>query len=504
MASLFLARALVRQHERAVRTALGASLRHVIRAQFAESLLVCLAGLAAAVALNFAALPILPQVLPELNEVGESLLRPSGMLVAFGIACTLAVAGALALMPILLRRQVSVTSGLTSAGRGISVRARGREILAAVQLALILVLLALGSLVGRSFMQALRSDPGFNPAGVITFRASLPADQKARVAEAFEAARIVASVPGTRRVAFSFESPLGGGFAAKHTSRAHLDTTDPMIPMRLASSGYLETLGARLLRGRSLTEEEVRLERSVAVLNESAARALFGQEDPVGRVVRTGFGNSVLTIVGLVRDMRTAGLDRPADPAIYYPYLPYFGSGVVFVVRTTEPLDLFIPAVTRRLSAWNASVVVRSGRSLEAGLRATIRPRLRAGYLLGAFALLGLLIGTVGLYGTLSADVSRHSRDLGIRLALGASAASILHEVVGRGARLVAVGVVLGTAGSAGAATSIRGHLFGIAPWDGASFVTAVTLMVVAAMIAILLPALRAARIDPAVTLRQG
>lgn len=123
---------------------------------------------------------------------------------------------------------------------------------------------------------------------------------------------------------------------------------------------------------------------------------------------------------------------------------------------------------------------------------------------MGTFALLGLLIGTVGLYGTLSADVSRHSRDLGIRLALGAPAASILRQVVGRGARLVTAGVVLGTAGSAGAATLIRRHLFGIAPWDGASLVTAVTLMVVAAMIAILLPALRAARIDPAVTLRQG
>lgn len=372
VASLFLARALARQHESAVRTALGASLRHVIRAQFAEALLVCLAGLGAALALNVVAQPLLPDVFPELDEVGTELLRPSGMLVAFGIVCTLAVAGALALMPVLLGRRTSVTAGLTSSGRSVSGRARGREILAAVQLALILVLLALGSLVGRSFMQALRSDPGFNPSGVITFRASLPAEEKARVAEAFEAARIVASLPGTRRVAFSFESPLGGGFAAKHTARAQVDPADPMIPIRLGSSGYLETLGARLLRGRSLTEEEVRSERSVAVLNESAARALFGPQDPVGRVVRSGFGNSVLTIVGLVRDMRTSGLDRAADPAIYYPYLPYFGSGVVFSVRTTEPLDRFIPTVTRRLSSWNAAVVVRSGRSLETALRATI------------------------------------------------------------------------------------------------------------------------------------
>ncbi len=504
VASLFLARALARQHESAVRTALGASLRHVIRAQFAEALLVCLVGLGAAFALNMVAQPLLPDVFPELDEVGAELLRPSGALVGFGVACTLVVAGALALLPALLRRQASVTSGLTSAGRGVSAPPRGRALLAAVQLALMLVLLALGSLVSRSFIQALKSDPGFDPSGVITFRVSLPAEEKARLAEAYEAARIVASLPGTRRVAFSFEAPLGGGFAAKHTSRAEADTADPMIPIRLGSSGYLETLGARILRGRTLTEEEVRSERSVAVLNESAARALFGSQDPVGRIVRSGFGNSVLTIVGLVHDMRTSGLDRAADPAIYYPYLPYFGSGVVFSVRTTEPLERFIPAVTRRLASWNAAVVVRSGRSLEAGLRQTIRPRLRAGSLVGAFALLGLLIGMVGLYGTLSADVSRQRRELGIRLALGASAGSILGRVLGRGLRLVAAGVVLGMAGSAGAAVLIRRHLFGIGPWDGVSFATAVALMVAAASIAILVPALRAARLDPAATLRQS
>ena len=504
VASLFLARALARQHESAVRTALGASLRHVIRAQFAEALLVCLVGLGAAFALNMVAQPLLPDVFPELDEVGAELLRPSGALVGFGVACTLVVAGALALLPALLRRQASVTSGLTSAGRGVSAPPRGRALLAPVQLALVGVLLALGSLVSRSFIQALKSDPGFDPSGVITFRVSLPAEEKARLAEAYEAARIVASLPGTRRVAFSFEAPLGGGFAAKHTSRAEADTADPMIPIRLGSSGYLETLGARILRGRTLTEEEVRSERSVAVLNESAARALFGSQDPVGRIVRSGFGNSVLTIVGLVHDMRTSGLDRAADPAIYYPYLPYFGSGVVFSVRTTEPLERFIPAVTRRLASWNAAVVVRSGRSLEAGLRQTIRPRLRAGSLVGAFALLGLLIGMVGLYGTLSADVSRQRRELGIRLALGASAGSILGRVLGRGLRLVAAGVVLGMAGSAGAAVLIRRHLFGIGPWDGVSFATAVALMVAAASIAILVPALRAARLDPAATLRQS
>ena len=504
VASLFLARALARQHESAVRTALGASLRHVIRAQFAEALLVCLVGLGAAFALNMVAQPLLPDVFPELDEVGAELLRPSGALVGFGVACTLVVAGALALLPALLRRQASVTSGLTSGGGGAPPPPRGRALLAAVQLALMLVLLALGSLVSRSFIQALKSDPGFDPSGVITFRVSLPAEEKARLAEAYEAARIVASLPGTRRVAFSFEAPLGGGFAAKHTSRAEADTADPMIPIRLGSSGYLETLGARILRGRTLTEEEVRSERSVAVLNESAARALFGSQDPVGRIVRSGFGNSVLTIVGLVHDMRTSGLDRAADPAIYYPYLPYFGSGVVFSVRTTEPLERFIPAVTRRLASWNAAVVVRSGRSLEAGLRQTIRPRLRAGSLVGAFALLGLLIGMVGLYGTLSADVSRQRRELGIRLALGASAGSILGRVLGRGLRLVAAGVVLGMAGSAGAAVLIRRHLFGIGPWDGVSFATAVALMVAAASIAILVPALRAARLDPAATLRQS
>ena len=504
VASLFLARAVARQHETAVRMALGASVRHAVRAEFAEALLVSLAGLGAALALNRLAQPLVAEMLPELRAVGPELLRVGQALVAFGVVSCVAISGSLAVLPAVLRWRTPPLAALSTSPRVGPARTRWREMLVTVQLAVILVLLAIGGLVGRSFVEALRTDPGFDPAGVITFAASLPAAPDARIAAAYEMADVVASLPGTKRVGFSLESPLRFALAAKHSVRGEVEAADPTIPFRLTSSGYLETLGARLVRGRLLEEADVRASRPVTVLNESAARLLFGTTDPVGRTVRSAMGNAELTVVGVVRDMRTSGLDRAADPTLYRPYLPYFGSGVVVSVRTSESLDRFVSVLGGRLRAWNPAVVPRGAALLDEGMRRTIQPRLRATFLVGAFAILGLVIGSVGLYGTFSADVNRLARELGIRLALGAPPRSVLGQVLRRGARVVVTGGVVGLAGSAAAAVLIRRHLYGIEPWDGASFAVAVALLAAAASIAVLVPALRAARIDPAVTLREG
>ncbi len=504
VASLFVARAMSREHETVVRLALGASLRHVVRAQFAEALLVSLIGFAASLALDYVARPLIPELLPELRAVGPELLQTGPALVAFGLACCAVVAVSLALLPAVVRWRTPRLSALSATTQRASARTRGRELLAAVQLAIILVLLALGSLVGRSFVQALRTDPGFEPVGVITFTANLSAAPDARIASAYELAALVSSLPGTKRVAFSFEPPLGGAFAAKHSADADIEAADPTVPIRLTSSGYLETLGARLVRGRLLEEADVRSRRLVAVLNESASRLLFGAADPVGRSVRSAFGNSTLTVVGVVRDMRTSGLDRAAEPTLYRPYLPDFGSGVVVSARTTEPLERFVPALRERVRGWNPTVVPRRAALLHDGLRRTILPRLRATVLVGAFAILGLVIGSIGLYGTLSADVNRRTRELGIRLALGAPGRSVLAVVAWRGTRVVGAGLGVGVAGSAAAAVLVRRHLYGVGPWDGMSLALAVVLLIVASAAAVLLPALRAARLDPAVTLREG
>jgi putative ABC transport system permease protein len=294
------------------------------------------------------------------------------------------------------------------------------------------VLLTAGSLVARSSVEAPRTDPGFDPAGVVNFRVNLPSTQETRIASAYDMAAVVSSLPGTTRVAFSFESPLGGGFAAKHSTGTEILATDPMIPIRLVSSGFLEALSARVTRGRLLEEADIRSEGLVAVLNESAARIFFRDADPVGRTVRSGFGGQLLTVVGVVRDMRTSGLDRPSGPVLYRPYMPYFGSDMVFSVRTSEPFDRFVPALRARLRVWNPVAV-----------------------LVGVFAILGLIIGCFGLYGTFSADLTRSTRELGIRLALGASARSVLARVLTREARVVMAGVAVGLGGSVAAAASL-------------------------------------------------
>lgn len=503
VASLFLARALARRHETAVRRALGASFGHTLREQLVEALLVCGAGLGLALALNEWGQSLVPVFVPELRNVGPELLSTGSTLVAFGVVTSLVVACALTLLPVLQSRRLALLPALSGSGRATSVRAGWQGRLASAQLAVILVLLALGGLIGRSFVEALRTPPGFDAAHAITLRASIPGPAEARTGGAYELARVIAAVPGTSGVGFAAERPIGLTYSASHSTRpGEFTATDPSVPFRLVDGGYFRALGTRLVSGRVMTEAEVRGQADVAVLNQSAARLLFGAIDPVGRQVHSALGNTMLRVVGVVEDMRSEGLDRNAPPMLYRGYHPFFGSDVFFTVRTARNPDDYAAAVQARVKDWNARVVLRDIVPMEARLRETVAGRMRASALVGGFALLGLLVGTVGLYGTVAAYAQQLRRELGIRLALGAPTGSVLRRVLGHGLRLVAAGTVVGVAASAAAAVFIRKQLYGILPWDLPAFAAALVLLVAAALSASLVPALRASRINPAEVLR--
>jgi predicted permease len=503
LASLFLARALGRRHETAIRRALGASVWHTLLEQLAETFLVCAAGLAVALVLNEYASSLVPGFLPELRSIGPALLDTAWPLVAFGAGVACLAAGALAVLPALHSRRIGLTAVLAEGGRSATVRTRWQGVLASAQLAVILVLLTLGGLIGRSLVEALRTDPGFSASGAITLRAAIPGRAGARKAAAYDLARVLASVPGTGAVGFSAEPPLGEYYSCTHSIHpGPYAAADPSLAFRLVDDGWFRALGTRLVRGRTLTEDEVRSGRGAAVLNESGARLLFGGADPVGRQVRSAFGDEAFTVVGVVRDMRSAGLDRRAPAAIYRPYIP-FGGSVVFTVRTPRTADEFLAIARGRARAWNAGVILRDAASLDADLRQTVASRMRASALVGGFALLGLLVGTVGLYGTIAGHVQRQQREVGIRMALGASEASIRRRVLGHAARLVVPGAVAGLALSAAGAAFVRTLLYGVRPWDAASFAIALLLLGGAALCASWLPAVRASRVSPTEALRQ-
>ena len=414
----------------------------------------------------------------------------------------LIVACALTVLPALQARRTDLRAAIAEGGRLATARTRWQAGLASAQLAVILVLLTLGALVGRSFVEALRTDPGFDPSNAVTFRTPVPGSRAVRTSAAYELAGVIASVPGTVSVGFSAEPPLGEYYSATHSTHAGgFVASDPSLDFRLVDDGYFRALGARLVKGRFFTEAEVRDAGTAAVLNESAARLLFRRSDPIGRHVHAGFGGDILTVVGLIKDIRTAGLDVDAPPMLYRPYRA-FASEVVFTVRATRPIDAYLAAVEARARTWSAAVVVRDAGTLDSQLRKTVASRMRAATLIGGFGLLGLLIGSVGLYGTVAAQVERSRRELGIRIALGASTKSVVRRVLAAGTRLMMFGALAGLVASAVAAGFVQKLLYGVRPWDLASFMLALALLGAGALAASLAPALRAARIDPAETLR--
>ena len=503
VASLFLDRALGRMRETAVRVALGASLWRVLRASLLESLLVCGAGSALALSLERLARPVVLTYMPDLNVLGPELLNTGPALLGFGVLTCLLVALTVALLPALQARNPAVAVTLAQGGsRGSRSSTPWRSFLVAAQVAIILVLLTVGSLVGRSFLQALRMDPGYDPRSAMTVAAWLPMERDRRTAADYELLDLIKGIPGTERASFGVNHPLGEMTSCSfRVGEGDYRSTDPMISLKSVDGGYFEAMGARLVAGRTFTEDEVKRWSAVVVLNESAARQLFGLENPIGRVARMSFLDRRNTVVGVVKDLRTRGLDRAAPLEAYLPFTPWGGTQT-FLVRTQANPAAFASTLRTRVKAMNAGIRLMRFESLQEATADTIRDRLRAGVLVGGFALLGLLIGSVGLYGILASQVRERRREIGIRLAVGATPRNIAQRILSQGGSVVGFGTAAGLVASAFAARLVQKDLYGISPMDVPSFALALTLLLSTALLACLIPARRAAKVDPMVALR--
>ena len=505
VASLLFSRALARRQEMAVRTALGAELRHLFGAYFLESLLLCAGGLILALGLDVAARPMVLVLLPELHKVGPELLRPGWGLLLFGFALCLGVAFVLAALSSLTDRRFNLSRAL---GQGGPTATEGRHplrsALVSIQVAVILVLMTVGCLLTRSFTKALTLDPGFNPNRVVSFDVDLPAASNAWTSAGFDLQGLALEVPGTRGVTFSKGHPLGKPqwicTLGNHPGPPLKD--DPEVNFLPVSAGYFEVLQARMKEGRGFTEAEVRGGGAVVVLNASAARLLFPEKEPLGQTVHLGMGDRMATVIGIVGDFRSTALDQAVVPFFYVPYFQNFGSFIDLSVRTDLPAAEFQKAFRSRLRAWNGDARIGSVRALSDLAGNTLKERFRATVLIGGVALLGLLIGSAGLYGTLTTQVAQGLREMSIRMALGARTGEILNLVLLRGARQVAAGVAVGLLGGWGAARLLEHQLFGIGPFDPVSFASATLILGSACFVSSLVPAWRAASADPAQVLR--
>ena len=517
LANLFLVRATVRQRELALRTALGASRLRIVGQVLGEAAVLGaaggVAGLVVAQVLVAALLAIGPADLPRVTEVG---LRWSAaavtLLVALGASLVVGIA------PAVRAWRGDVRGALQGGDRGASQgRGRLRTLLVFAEVALTTVLLLTTVVLGRSFQRVHAVDPGFRPAQVLTIRLSLPrARYNGRAAiEGFyqQLQPRLASLPGVRGAAAANVVPMNGYLA---TAAFFVDGTivkgAPEAHYRMISPDYFRVLGIPLREGRGFTAADRHDAAPVAIINATLARLYFAGGSAVGRRMRLADGGSMpreVEIVGVAGDVRHFGLEKEVTMEAYVPIAQvpdpttiWLANNMYWVVHTDgSPLAL-ANTVRREIGAVDPTVAASFVRSMDQWVAGTLAPRRFNLQVVAAFAASALVLAMVGVYAVSAAAVAARRREIGIRAALGASRRQVINLVLGTALMPVLGGLATGIAVVVLAGGALGGMLFGVQPGDPLSIATAVATLSAAALLANLLPAVRAVAVDPVATLR--
>ena len=508
--SLLLGRGAQRRVEFAMRAALGAGRLRILRQLLTESLLLAAIGGAVGLLLadwGVAALTaIAPAGLPRANAIGLDAR-------AFGVAAaiTTLVGVAVGLLPALDLSRVDLRDRLQQGSRTTAVGQLWiRRGLVVTEVALALVLLVSAGLLMRSLDRLFSIDPGFNPSRVLTMQVQLsgPRFNDLTAADRFltQALDAVRKVPGVRSAAFTSQLPLSGD-DGEFGARFEGDNPNDAYPVfRYAvTPGYFETVGIPLHRGRSFDDHDTNASLHVVIISDAVAREKFSGQDPIGRRMRVGPATGPwFTIVGVVGDVQQLSLAAGDHWAVYLPAPQswFVDRAMSLVARTSGDPAPAAPIV--RDAIWSVDhqqPIVRTA-TLEGLVTATETQRRFARILFQAFGLAALILAAIGIYGILAAGVAERTREIGVRAALGASRADVLKLVLGQGLTLTTVGVVIGLAGCAGASRAIATLLFGVTRLDPATYALVVVLLGAVAAVACVVPARRAAHIDPALALR--
>ena len=510
LANLLLARTGERQREAAVRTALGASRRRVLRQLDIENLLLAAIGGAAGFALASGLLTTLATQLPvDLPRFDEVRLGAT----AVGVAVLLTVITGLlfSFVPALRLSAAPPREALASGGRSMSAQdgSRLRSALVAGEVALSTVLLAVAGLLVVSFLKLLTVPAGFDSTGAVLATLvpspALEDDDAARVAFFDRALAEVRVLPGVETAALVSFAPLRGEAHVHTLSREHDTrpiTLRPAGNIRYISPDYFRALGIRLVRGRLFTDAD--RGRPVMVVNERLAATLWPGEDPIGKRLHQGDVDQPLQeVIGAIADTREVALQRTPVPM---GYVPYWGrrvpSTATLVLRT--PLDESMLAAPLRQALWRVDAGIPAPQiiSLTDAVSQAVAPERFQATMVAVFAAGALLLAAVGIYGVPAYLVARRRQELGIRLALGASPRTLVSMVVRQGLVPVAAGLVLGLAGALAAGRAVSALLFEVSPSDPATLGVVVALLGAVAMVACYIPARRATRIDPVTALR--
>ncbi|MGH9834747.1 MAG: ABC transporter permease [Blastocatellia bacterium] len=519
VANLLLARASARQKEIAIRAALGAGRFRLIRQLLIESALLALLGGGLGLLLAQWGVEALIAAIPDnvLNFMPYLRgLALDGRTLAFTGALALVTIIVFGLAPALHASKLDLQSALKEGGRtsGEGSRRRLRDLLVVGEIALALVLLVGAGLMMKSLMRLLEVDPGFDPKNVLTFSVSLPAAKFDRNEEVYafhhQLISRLESLPGVKGAGTVTVIPLIGG----NTTRFY-DAAQPRpapggeteANLREVSDNYFRVLGVPLVAGRHFNERDKADAPAVVIVNQTLAKRVFPNGDAVGqRLIFTGDDSSPNQIVGVVGDEKVNGLAEQTTPVVYYPFLQDTTPGLTknLVVRTEGDPAALVSAIRNECRELEPGLTVAQVMTMEqiiANSPSTFMRRYPA-LLIGVFAAVALLLAAIGIYGVMSYSVSQQTREIGVRLALGARKLDVLRLVIGRGMLLALAGVGVGVVAAFGLMRLMTGLLFGVEASDPATFGLIALLLVVVALLACYIPARRATKVDPMVALR--
>ena len=510
VANLLLTAAAARRKEMAVRLALGASRRTLVRQLLAENVMLALLGGAFGLMLAVGGISVLTGLLPELNFTYQSLsqlrneIRIDRVVLLFTLSVSLLTGLIFGLAPAWQASNTHVGESLKDTSRGnTGGHQRTRFALVVAEVALALVLLVGAGLLISSFSRMLRVDPGYDPTGLMVMSLSFPAGDKYVFAQ--RVMERIAATPGVTSVALMGYPTLGGLNFSFNRPDKPLAEGDVTVAYSAVSPGYLTTLKTPLLAGRAIDERDLPGATPIALINQTMARQYFAGEDPVGQKLVLNYFNQPHTreIVGVVGDVRQDEPSKPTKAEILVPYaqLQWFSASLLVRTANADPM-------TMKNDVQQAIWTIDRGRP-EARAEALTKtlagqvaePRLYA-MLLGLFAGIALLLAAVGIYSVIAYAVTQRTHEIGVRMALGAQGADVLRMAIGEGLRPAAIGIAIGILISLALTRTLKTLLFGISATDPMTFAGISLLLMIVAVVACLIPARRATKVDPLTALR--
>jgi len=510
VANLLLARAAGRAREIAIRTALGAGRSRVVRQLLTESLLLALLGGSVGLLLAVWGVDLLvsfgPENIPRLKEVGID-----GRVLGFTLGLALLTGVIFGLAPALQTSRIDLNEALKEGGRtsaGMPGRHRLGSLLVVAEIALAMMLLVGAGLLVQSFVRLQQVAPGFDPAHSLAMEINLSQSKykpPQRTAFLQQTIEHIKTLPGVQFAGATHRLPLKGNSSNSLLIEGHPAPPPGQeinINYRSISPDYFQALGTPLIKGRTFTDQEAWATAGAIIINQALARRYWPHEDSIGKRVKFGQGENWLTVVGVVGDAHESGLQNEVEPGVYLPYAHFPVPSMTLVIRTAaDPLSI-VSGVRSQIHTVDPEQAVSNITTLEQLVSTAVaQPRFNASLLM-LFAVVALVLAAIGIYGVMAYSVGQRTREIGLRLALGAQTGDVLKLIMKQGTIMTLIGVGLGLIASFALTWLLKTMLFEVSPTDLTTFTVIALLLTGAAILACYLPARRATKVDPMVALR--